>query len=369
MGGKSLYLWNTRYYGVPETIEQVHETFNHLSEGVEDDRNEGFKLFASILKASLEINSTKVDPEIIRAFEGLERRAAAHKEALFQVDLPPYAWLEAMRMIVDIASGFHLLVYEDQVTGMAFIPLKGKVLPPSEQDVWTDLLYDLDHPTFPQTTAQFKKYLKPKLDQFMLSHGFSPGKIPFLIETITYVRNCPIGQQYIGLDEDSLRGGGTFNLELYAYVVNDAVLEIYRRVDFSDSNSIFSTSISRLTRGTSTIVSNPQELKSLFQRVEDAFFASLLDPAQDLQGLDQLLNGPVATRLSERGYNSSFYAPQRLILARLAGNPHFEELVTEFEGYVDFARNEKNRVSEWPKLVKYLREEVKPITPNSDNIA
>ena len=60
-----------------------------------------------------------------------------------------------------------------------------------------------------------------------------------------------------------------------------------------------------------------------------------------------------------------FYIPHCLIVTRLAGNPHFEELVTKFEE-LSFAggawgANSTAKATELPKLVKYLREEVKPL--------
>ena len=65
--------------------------------------------------------------------------------------------------------------------------------------------------------------------------------------------------------------------------------------------------------------------------------------------------------------HSSLYTPYALIAARLAGNPDFEELALSLGTYgADSGRNRgKFGYSEvavaWPKLVKYLREEVKPL--------
>ena len=54
--------------------------------------------------------------------------------------------------------------------------------------------------------------------------------------------------------------------------------------------------------------------------------------------------------------------PQCLIVARLAGNPHFEELVVKLgERAQGRLANAEVWETEWPKLVEYLRNEVKPI--------
>ena len=369
MSSKSLYLWNTRYHGVPETIEQVRETFVRLSEGVEDESNIGFVLFAQRIQQYVEWHEKQLDPEIIAAFQGIGMRAVKHKAALLQVFLPSYAWLEAMRIVVESACGFHLVVYDDERTGMAFIPLKGKVLPSEQEDDWLEILEELDNPTFPQTKAQFKKHLMPKLDEMMHRHGFQFGKAPFLTDPIGYFRDCAIGRQYLVLDESDMGGGGYFRVEISASIVNDAVLSIYNKFSFMERGYIFTISIDLFDRSTSSKVGDDQELRLLLRKIEAAAFAQLLDQMQDLQSLDRMLNGSVEERLPPKTYNRAFYAPQRLIIARLAGNPKFEELVTELEGYVSFAGNDDARASEWPKLLKYLREEVQPITPNSDNIA
>lgn len=55
------------------------------------------------------------------------------------------------------------------------------------------------------------------------------------------------------------------------------------------------------------------------------------------------------------------YAPRCLILARLANNPHFEELAVNLAAPRAPGANQAALITEWPKLVKYLREEVQPI--------
>lgn len=360
MGGKTLYLWNTQYHGVPKTIEDVRNTFNAL-EGVADNRNDDFKSFASELKTHIQTLENKVDLEVVAAFEGLELRAAQNKEALFQVDLPNHAWLEAMRMVVDVASRFHLVVYEDQNTGMAFLPPTGQVLPESHTELWQGMLEELANPNFPQTKPQFKKYLKPKFDALMQKHGFKIAPEPLMSSPI-FMRESALGVQYISPPyEDIEGGGGRFDLNVYIYICNDLVSSIYDKFSFMESKPILSLNTSNLDRTKRTTVASHKAVQAELARAEELIFAPILDVAQDLESLDRLLNGSPNECLPDRAYNKYFYAPQRLIIAKLVGNPHFEELVNEFESYPGFGGNEKARATEWPKLVQYLREEVQPI--------
>lgn len=91
----------------------------------------------------------------------------------------------------------------------------------------------------------------------------------------------------------------------------------------------------------------------------------LLDVVQSIKGLDLLLNGDLAPSIRD-GAQHRFYMPHCLIIARLANNPQFEELCTSLGTYGEgsnrsWGPNTSVRETEWPKLVKYLREEVKPL--------
>jgi len=91
------------------------------------------------------------------------------------------------------------------------------------------------------------------------------------------------------------------------------------------------------------------------------------DGIEDIKGIDALLNGSkVDAELKQESYPYlyDFYA---LITARLVNNPNFEELAVSLGTYDDESSQKwgKSNIDTmrklWPKLVKYLREEVKPL--------
>ena len=90
------------------------------------------------------------------------------------------------------------------------------------------------------------------------------------------------------------------------------------------------------------------------------------DAAQDIKGVDALLNGDV-DEVVKNEVHSTIYMPYCLIVARLAGNPNFEELAVSLGTYGKgsgkfWGKFDHTIISAgWPKLVKYLREEVKPL--------
>ena len=87
------------------------------------------------------------------------------------------------------------------------------------------------------------------------------------------------------------------------------------------------------------------------------FFSTL----HDLKSLDNLVNGNINSRFTSAMQGRGVYAPRCLILAHLANNPHFEELAVALATPRSPGANRAAITTEWPKLVKYLREEVKPL--------
>ena len=91
-----------------------------------------------------------------------------------------------------------------------------------------------------------------------------------------------------------------------------------------------------------------------------------LDGVDDIKGIDALLNGgkvDTAAKTDSYGYFYDFYA---LITARLVNNPNFEELAVSLGTYDANTSHNWGKYNDimrklWPKLVKYLREEVKPL--------
>jgi len=107
------------------------------------------------------------------------------------------------------------------------------------------------------------------------------------------------------------------------------------------------------------MLGNWQQIKDFFVKCEMALFPALNGPLS-ISRLDDLLNRDLDPRYRNRFHNY-VYKPQCLIVARLADNPNFETLAEELAVETGWYGNEDVWREEWPKLVKYLREEVKPI--------
>lgn len=139
----------------------------------------------------------------------------------------------------------------------------------------------------------------------------------------------------------------------------DAVAGIYNRFSFFDSNFVV-----RCTYNTKILKKdNDFSCRHDFVEVMDKSLSGILhvfDKASDIEGLDAAMNGDVDLRLRDYLHNI-FYMPYCLIVARLARNPNFEELALSLRKCRLPGANADAMMTEWPKLVEYLRNEVKPI--------
>jgi len=103
-----------------------------------------------------------------------------------------------------------------------------------------------------------------------------------------------------------------------------------------------------------------QQQLAFLEKTVFAFF----DVIKDIKGLDRVLNSDVMGDFFRDMYHrSTLKAPIALIVARLANNPQFEELAVKLATPKDMGDiNGKVYPTEYPKLVKYLREEINPET-------
>lgn len=91
------------------------------------------------------------------------------------------------------------------------------------------------------------------------------------------------------------------------------------------------------------------------------------DTAQDIKGLDALVNGDIDERVRNSVHNM-YYMRYALIIARLANNPNFEELALNLGAYGPDSGKSWGRFGyadvavAWPRLVNYLRENIKPLS-------
>ena len=273
--------------------------------------------------------------------------------------------------MIEVAQTHKLVLFDEQLV-LLLLP-DGSILPPHTARNWQDTLEELENESgFPQTLMEFHRLITTKIGELLSEHGFVLSEEvldkygdEFCVE---YDRAIKMGKHSLSL---SYQGGdGEFKVKSYLAVVEDNMLSICRQSDFQYS----------MGGGGGVLLNIPIILfkhEDSFQVINWDGFEDLLlklrqsplrwsDAAQDIKGIDALFNGDVDEAVKNEIY-SYLYTPYALIAARLADNPNFEELAISLGTYgSDSGRNwgrfNYATVSAgWPKLVKYLREEVKPL--------
>jgi hypothetical protein len=361
-------LWDPELHGLPKEFEGAVEAYLKLSQSIEALPNQKIIAFSTILEEQL--NHGELDDQLKSCFSGLVTSARQNKNALFQVGLPAQGAMDGLRLILEAARTVGLVVFYD-LFGAVFLP-DGHIYPESKAEIWQGALNYLDDPApdFPRTLKAFQKLVDSLFIAMAERHGMKKVKVPFFKDTEGFVRDVGGSQQYIIL---SISGrGGEHKIDVYLYIYNSLLRSIYECFEFELLNNNVYYSIKLIVELSKPNIEKYEEVTNRFEEItsheklngaldffEEIIFTQILDVAIDMKGLDYLMNSNVDDHVLRKSV--SFYSPHSLIVASLAGNPDFEALVTQRQAKENWGANNKAKATELPKLLKYLREEVKPI--------
>ena len=366
MSGQMLYLWDATDHGVPKNMDEVFKTFNQLVEKPQRPSS-AILAFAQRIQDLARFHQV-FDEATKRLYHNLVAQFKQHQYALHSLELPYANYLPLLKALGQTAAAFNLVIYDDQL-GAAYLPSK-KALPDDraiywlmEEDYFGDKVF--------KNLNEFKDYAQPLMHELMARYGFNFTQIPTK-EKPVYTKQLEYGLQYIsvGYKQDK---EGDYELDGMLYVHVPVVEDIYGKFDLA--RRVDSTTVSMqllhalyppppsefLREDDSKLkLRTKEDITTRLQWFEDGFLKTLAI-AENIKGLDRLLNGDVNERFKEAMQGRGVYAPRCLITARLANNPHFEELAVSLANPRSPGANRTSLPIEWPKLVKYLREEVQPL--------
>jgi len=308
-------------------------------------------------------------------------------------------WQRLLRDIVQLAQNYNLIVADEEIA-MAFLPT-GKIRPYGAEDKWHALLVELAEEDdlrlaykktkLPTTEYEYTLWVRPILSKRLEKYGFKlvktrDNRTNDLYDS-WYCREVECGQQYI---EFRHAGEAPYFSSVGAsfYMICPAISDIYYRFDFHQKESkVFLSSLGaykNLTIENPTPLSEEQEQHNL-DDVVSYIIQPIFEKTTNIIGLDDFVNSwlskqplnyidtiknPPRPSPEQRFFTPNtfksmgVYCPQQLILARLANNPHYEKLRVFFEAdkIFNIAPYNKELVTEWPKLVEYLCEDINPDT-------
>lgn len=375
MSGHIIYLWDATNHGQPQSFDAAILTFQKLITDIPEQPTSAMLAFAQRIQDLIRFGSD-IDEELRRLYGNFVDKVKKHPFALLAVELPSNGYIPVMRMIVETATALQLVAYDDQ-QGLVFLP-SGHILPESRAQIWLGALAYLDsNKDFPKSLAKFEAYVKPMLEDMMARHGFIKTNVPKFPydrnapestqdKVLVYLKSIPVGECYVSLSYAKGRHG--YGIPASLHIKYDPVDTIYGNFGFINSFSYSTFHVQLLIDllsekempNKSFEMNNQQEVLYRLTLMEKTIFP-FFDTLHDLKSLDNLVNGNVNIRFKEAMQGRGVYTPRCLIVARLANNPHFEELAVTLANPRSPGANYDALPTEWPKLVKYLREEVQPL--------
>jgi hypothetical protein len=358
-------LWDPETCGLPQNYAEATAIYLKLSDGEAITSTNKLTKFVDCIE--LQLQDSELDQDLRSCLESIQRYGKTNRNALFTVGLPHYGAVEALKLIIASAQAAGMIVFYD-LMGAVFLP-NGQIYPVGKAEMWHGALNHADDSEFPRTLKGFQKLADPLFAAMAERHGMKENKIPYN-HGEGYVREVALGQQYIKWNFEG--SGGEYKISLDAYVESTQVSEIYAMFSFWQSRLILKTIPNSLNAENiakyKSVTNKFKEINSLIS-LEDTIeflecyvFSEYLDRSQSLKGFDAVFNASEKdTTFNWRAGQKGFYSPHSLILARLAGNPRFEDIVKIYEADIDWGANSAAKVTELSKLLDYLRNEVKPI--------
>lgn len=359
MSGQMLYLWDATDHGVPKNMDEVFKTFNQLIEKPERPSS-AILAFAQRIQDLARFHQVFAEPTK-QLYYNLVEQFKQHQYALHSLELPYGNYLPLLTALGSTAAAFNLVIYDDQL-GVAYLPTK-KVLPDNRAIDWLMQKDFLANKTF-KNLNEFQNYVQPLMHDLMASYGLSYELLTPTDTKPVYIKKTTYGIQYIsvGYTQDK---EGDYGLNGCLYINIPLVENIYHKFDFfkeRNPKSFTMLLLDGLYRSSNYKLKTKEDVTTRLQWFEDGFLKALAI-AENIQGLDRLLNGDFNPRFKQQGQDTPIYTPRYLIVARLANSPLFEELTVSLINTPRIpSEHEKLLFKEWPKLVQYLREDINPAT-------
>ncbi|RZU45353.1 hypothetical protein EV700_2173 [Fluviicoccus keumensis] len=345
-------IWDAKRFGKPKDMDQAAA----LRQQPVDAPSAAMLAFAAEVEQSAK--ALLDEAEGLDELTGLEAAMQQSPHAGFVVTMPYFSWQPVLLMLGETAVKHGLVLVDGEVVA-AYVP-PGKVIPAEAARALKKMkeMYEGDD-ALPATLKQFEAWVEPIIEMALKPHGFTqnPDKKHRFQKATYYERNVGVGCQYLYMIYQKYSNGYfmLFNMEMAC----ENVLSIYGKFPFFESESIMlCTYNTEIMSKRNPILTKCEAINLVDETLRCVI--NIFDSAVDIKGLDAVVNGEIDVLFRNHLHNF-FYMPHCLIVARLAGNPHFEELVLSLRKGRTPGANADAMMTEWPKLVEYLRNEVKPL--------
>ena len=269
----------------------------------------------------------------------------------------------------DVAVAWPKLVnyLRDNIKPLSDWP-KHFVLPPYIQENELQVLVPNDQKTFPTTITKFDEILENTLEKLLIEHGLIIVDRSYSSDNFEkiYEKEFNNGKFFLAINCEKKN---SFILAINFRIIEKNMITISQKTDFkysmANGGGIFFNLNGVLQLKKLICINSHQKLEELSILLQTSIL-KWSDAIYDINSIDALINGETDETI-KKYVHSSVYAPYALIIARLANNPNFDELAVSLGTYGAnsgraWGKFSHSQVAEaWPKLVQYLRDEVKPL--------
>ena len=365
-------IWDADIYGAPDGFTEY--TYEKAYALIKQPAKPSKKLLAFARDVEKYSTSNDVSAVVARYFVGFEDNIKAEGTAAYCFNLPDYNWQSMVKILLKEAIKHGLALFDEQ-TILVLLP-NGTILPENSRKAWLQILNATKQAnTFPETLVELSQLFKADIGELLAKHDFVLEAESSEYDQIGfgYVRQTSSVSHKIGFGCEG--GDSQFELGYSIQLAEKNMIEIGRKSDFQyygDGGILLN--IPNLIMNERRFSMDSWESYEQFKTILKRSALKWSDTALDIKGLDALLNGNVDNRVKQSVHQFTGM-PYALIVARLADNPHFEELAVSLGRWgvnsnTSWPAGVKSPLEiAWPKLVNYLRDEVKPLVTNTNKPA
>lgn len=355
--GDSIALWDPRRFGPePADFAAACQMYVKLAEAP-DEPNNTFAIFAQRIQSHVRIYLGK-DEVLMHMFGHFLEVAQSCRRALFVIDMPANARSELLPLMATTASALGLVLF-DEGSGLVLTP-QGVLEAPWREGIKTDARKE-ESSDFPTKLADFKKKALLDLNAFFNKHGFLEGKILRYGEYQDVLQREVVGgvQQISFVIESKY---GDFFTHIYVSVDSPAVASVWDAFGVRPQFRPVYFNVGSVFYGQELCIKSWADWDDVMHCFEQKLMP-VLDRAVDIQGMDAVVNGDEFPDVRDRGAWLMKRQPNALIIARLAGNPCYADLISILrDSSIKHATGEyrEKLLNEFERLVSHL-ESVSPL--------
>lgn len=347
----TIALWDPRRFGPePANFDEASRMYAKLA-GLKDEPNNAFAIFAQRIQSHVQIYLGK-DEVLMHMFGHFVEVAKSCQRALFIIDMPANARSELLPLMATTASALGLVLFDESLglvltqQGVLEAPWRGGARADARKEEPSD---------FPTKLADFKKKALLDLNAFFNKHGFLEGKILRYGEYQDVLQREVVGgvQQISFVIESKY---GDFFTHIYVSVDSPAVASVWDAFGVRPQFRPVYFNIGSVFYGQELCIKSWADWDDVMQCLAHKLMP-VLDRAVDIQGMDAVVNGDEFPDVRDRGAWLMKKQPNALIIARLADNPSYADLVNILrESYLRYTTGEErqNRLNDFDRLVNHL---------------